>query len=281
MITTLLLSTAVLAASPLDPLVEQGEALWASGDFAASNAALDKRMAAAPSDAEAIWRRARNIYSEGELLSEKGAPASERLAMYETMDTLVTGGLEKNPGHGALLHWHGTAMGRKATAKGVLSSLFMADDIEDAWMGAANAGYTYRSANNTSSLPGDVYFALGQFYRLCPDWAVVKLLTGTKGDIDKSISWLRKGVQDSPQRLEVQKELGVSLLCKAERDGESAAAAEGRKWLEKAAALPVQKKTDEVDKRQIPVILSKPDDACGYSRDGWQEVSRDAYDKQN
>ncbi len=281
MITALLFSTAVLAAPPLDPLVAQAESLWVAGDFSGSNAALDQRIAAAPSDAEAIWRRARNIYSEGEMLAEKGAPAAERLAMYEEMETLVKGGLKSNPGHGALLHWYGTAMGRKATAKGVLSSLFMADDIEDAWMGAANAGYTYRSANNTSSLPGDVYFALGQFYRLCPDWAVVKLLTGTKGDIDKSISWLRKGVQDSPQRLEVQKELGVSLLCKAERDGESAAAAEGRKWLEKAAALPVQKVTDEVDKRQIPVILSKPDAACGYSRDGWQDVSREAYDRKD
>lgn len=281
MITALLFSSVVLAGPPLDPLVEKAEALWSSGEFAAANAALDQRLAAAPGDAEAIWRRARNIYSEGELLSEQGAPAAERLAMYERMETLVKGGLEKNPGHGALLHWYGTAMGRKATAKGVLSSLFMADDIEDAWMGAANAGYTYRSANNTSSLPGDVYFALGQFYRLCPDWTVVKLLTGTKGDIDKSISWLRKGVQDSPQRLEVQKELGVSLLCKAERDGDAASASEGRKWLDKAAALPVQKKTDEVDKRQIPVILAKPTEACGYSRDGWQDVSREAYDKKN
>lgn len=281
MITALLLSSAVLAAPALDPLVEQAEALWTSSDFEASNAAIDKRLAVAPGDAEAIWRRARNMYSQGEVLSEQGASAATRIAIYEEMEALVTGGLEKNPGHGALMHWHGTAMGRKATAKGVLSSLFMADEIEDAWMGAANAGYTYRSANNTSSLPGDVYFALGQFYRLCPDWALVKLLTGTKGDIDKSVSWLRKGVQDSPQRLEVQKELGVSLLCKAERDDDAAAAAEGRRWLEKAAALPVQKKTDEIDKRQIPVILSRPAEACGYSRDGWQEVSREAYDKKN
>ncbi|MEC7946294.1 MAG: hypothetical protein VX265_01930 [Myxococcota bacterium] len=277
----MLLASAALAAPALPPLVAEGEDLWAAGDFGASNSVLDRHLVASPGDAEAIWRRARNIYSEGEMLAEQGATPAERILMYEKMEQLVTVGLDKNPGHGALLHWYGTAMGRKATAKGVLSSLFMADDIEDAWMKAANAGYTYRASNDTSSLPGDVYFALGQFYRLCPDWTVVKLLTGTKGDIDKSISWLRKAVQDSPQRIEVQKELGVSLLCKAHRDGDAASASEGRRWLNKAAALPVQKKTDEVDKRQIPVILARPMEACGYSRDGWQDVSREAYDKRN
>ena len=281
MLSVLFYSSFAFAAPTLDPLVVEAEAEWIAGRFDASNARLDQRLAVAPDDAEALWRRARNIYSEGEMLAEQGVPVAERLAMYAEMEALMARGLAKHPGHGGLLHWYGTAMGRKATAQGVLSSLFMADDIEEAWLGAAKAGYNYRAANDTSSIPGDVYFALGQFYRLCPDWMVVKLLTGTKGDIDASIQWLRKAVQDSPRRLEVQKELGVSLLCKAERDGDAAAATEGRRWLEKAAALPVQKSTDEVDKRQIPVILSRTDDACGYSRDGWQDVSRESYDRQN
>lgn len=281
MLTALLLTPLALAAPALDPLVVEAESEWAAGRFDVSNARLDRRLAAAPDDVEALWRKARNIYSEGEMLAEKGVSAEKRLEMYAEMESLMLRGLQQHPGHGALLHWYGTAMGRKATAQGVLSSLFMADDIEEAWLGAAGAGYVYRAANDTSSLPGDVYFALGQFYRLCPDWMVVKLLTGTKGDIDASIDWLRKGVADSPRRLEVQKELGVSLLCKAEREDDAAAAAEGRRWLQKAAALPVQKTTDEVDKRQIPLILSRPADACGYSRDGWQDVSREAYDRQN
>ena len=71
------------------------------------------------------------------------------------------------------------------------------------------------------------------------------------------------------------------ILVKAHRDGDAASASEGRRWLNKAAALPVQKKTDEVDKRQIPVIRARPMEACGYSRDGWQDVSREAYDKRN
>ena len=51
-------------------------------------------------------------------------------------------------------------------------------------------------------------------------------------------------------------------------------------WLGKAAAMPSVKRTDTIDKEQIPVILQREADACGYSRDGWEDLSRDAYDKQ-
>jgi hypothetical protein len=268
-----------LAAPPLDPLVVQAEDAWAVDDLDRSNLLLEQRLAQDPNDVEAVWRKARNVYSHGELLAQQGASAEERIAMYVEMEGEMAGALKVAPDHGGVLHWTATMMGRRATAQGVFQSLFLADDLERTWLKASNSSYRYRSAENTSSLPGDVYFALGQFYRLCPDWMLVKMLTGTRGDIDKSISWLRKGVKDSPTRPEVQKELGVSLLCKAERHDDNAAAQEGREWLLRATKLPVQKATDEVDRLQIPVILQRPKEACGYSRDGWQDVSRDAYEK--
>ena len=33
-----------------------------------------------------------------------------------------------------------------------------------------------------------------------------------------------------------------------------------------------KKKTDELDLAQIPIILQRADEACGYSRDGWQDL---------
>jgi tetratricopeptide (TPR) repeat protein len=270
---------AAAAAADLHPLVAEAEQAWSDDEMDRSIALLDQRLAEDPDDIEAAWRKARSLYSKGERMAEAGAPVAQRIAMYEEMERTVAGPLAKNPNHGALLHWKGTAMGRKATAKGVLSSLFMADDIEGAWLAASKSDYRYRSADDTSSMPGDVYFALGQFYRLCPDWTLVKVLTGTKGDIDQSVSWLRKAVQDSPTRLEVQKELGVSLMCKGQRDDDPAATAEGRQWLQKAMGLSPRKGVEEIDKRQIPVILEGKNDVCGYSRDGWQDVSRESYDK--
>ncbi len=266
-------------AAALTPSVETCETEWRAGNYDASIAACTEALHKDPKNIEALWRKARSIYSKGEILASQGATASIRIRMYSEVTALGEAILAIDPSHGLGLHWKGAGLGRTATAKGVLSSLFMADDIEDAWLAAIEDDYRYRAVDATSSFPADTYYALGQYYRLLPDSSLVKLLTGTRGDIDRAISWLRKGVADSPQRIEMLKELGVSLLCKAEREGNAEAREEGLQWLAKAEKLPNAKGTDPVDKAQIPVIRARPDDACGYSRDGWQDVSSEAVNK--
>ncbi len=279
-IVALSLFTPPALAADLDPLVQQCEDQWVAGQYEASIASCEARLKADPKDIEALWRKARSIYGKGEIMANQGASAATRIQMYGEVVALGERILAIQPGHGEGLHWYGTGLGRTATAKGVLSSLFMADDIEGAWLGATKSSYRYRAVDGSSSFPADSYYALGQFYRLCPDSSIVKLLTGTRGDIDKSVQWLRKAVADTPNRPEFAKELGVSLLCKAERDDDSAALAEGRQWLQKSLAMPGDKPTDKLDKQQIPVILSRADEACGYSRDGWQDVSEESLKKQ-
>lgn len=269
-------------AAELHPDVATAEAAFVANDLDASDAALKKRLAADPNDVEALWRQARNLYQRGELMAQTGAPASQRLALYQEAERIAKRIQAIDPAHPQGWFWQGTALGRIATAQGIMSSLFMADDIEALWLKASRMkGYEYRSSTDSSSFPGDVYFALGQFYRLCPDSMLVKMIAGTKGDIDESVRWLRKGVAYSPTRPEMAKELGVSLLCKASRDDDATALAEGKKWLVKAKGMPVQKSTDEIDRKQIPMILTKADDACGYSRDGWQDLSKEAMDQAN
>jgi tetratricopeptide (TPR) repeat protein len=264
----------------LHPDVLEAELAFVDNDLDKSDAALNRRIAQNPDDVEALWRQARNLYQRGELLAQGGATPEQRMKMYREAQAKCKRIQTLDPAHPQGWFWEGTALGRIATAQGIMSSLFMADDIEDLWLKSSEMkGYEYRSSNDSASFPGDVYFALGQFYRLCPDWTLVKMLIGTKGDIDESIRWHRKGVAFSPSRPEMAKELGVSLLCKASRDDDAGAMAEGKKWLAKAKAMPSQKTTDDIDKKQIPVILSKADDACTYSRDGWQEVSMEAYER--
>ncbi|HCH63214.1 MAG TPA: hypothetical protein DFR83_10445 [Deltaproteobacteria bacterium] len=277
-----LASTTGTAASAVElhPDVLEAEKAFVANDLDASDAALRRRLAQDPNDVEAIWRQARNLYQRGEILAQSGATPEQRMKMYREAQLKSQRIQELDPSHPQGWFWEGTALGRIATAQGVLQSLFIADDIEALWLKTTKmTGYEYRSSNDGASFPGDVYFALGQFYRLCPDWTIVKMFIGTKGDIDESIRWHRKGVAFSPSRPEMAKELGVSLLCKANRESDASAMAEGKKWLNKALAMPSQKTTDDIDKGQIPIILSRADDACGYSRDGWQEVSREAYDR--
>ena len=104
-------------------------------------------------------------------------------------------------------------------------------------------------------------------------------IAGTRGDIDKSVKYFRLMVEDDSTRLEGLKELGVALLCKGYKQDDEAAKVEGRQWLNKAYALPASYPTDVVDHKQIPIILQRESEACGYSRDGWEDLSEGAYKK--
>lgn len=274
----MLLTVWMALAATLAPEVQKGEDQFANGDPLGSVATLEAYVATHPDDPEALWRLARALYEKGELLAGK-VPDGQRLPIYERVQELSRHAQQVAPDDGQGYLWDGVGMGRVATAKGILSQLFTADDIEKLWLRALQTPTRYASSSGNSTFPGDVYNALGQFYRLCPDWAAMKWISGTRGDIDKSVEYNRKLVAQEPQRIEALKELGVSLLCKAEKQDDEAARAEGRGWLNKALALPARFPTEKIDHQQIPVILSREADACGYSRDGWEDTSEAAYKK--
>lgn len=262
----------------LAPEVERAEAQFASGDAAASAATLEPYVAAHPDDVEALWRLARALYEKAEIMAQS-VPDAQRLPMYERVQQLARRVQALDPQHGQGYLWEGVGLGRIATAKGILSQLFTADDIERLWLKALTTPTRYASMSGNSTFPGDVWYALGQFYRLCPDWAAMKWIAGTRGDIDRSIDYLRKVVAAEPHRIEALKELGVSLLCKAEKQDDEAARIEGRLWLQKALQEPARFPTERIDHQQIPVILSREREACGYSRDGWEDLSESSYRK--
>ena len=227
---------------------------------------------------EALWRLSRALYEKGEVLAQS-VPDSQRMPLYERAGELAVRVEQLDPQNGMGYLWHGAAIAREATARGILASLFSADDVERLWLKALTTKTTYRMDSGISSFPGDVYNGLGQFYRLVPDWSAVEWIAGTKGDIDKSVYYFRLMVKDDPKRLEGVKELGVALLCKGYKQDDDAAKAEGRMWLNKARQMPASYPTDVIDSKQIPVILSRESEACGYSRDGWEDTSEKAYKK--
>lgn len=264
------------AAWALAPEVERAEQQFANGDPLGCVATLEPYVAAHPDDPEALWRLARALYEKGELMSQSSTDA-QRLPIYAKVQELSKRAQQLAPNDGQGYLWEGVALGRIATSKGILSQLTTADDIEKLWLRALQTPTRYASATGNSTFPGDVYNALGQFYRLCPDWTLMKWISGTKGDIDLSVTYNRKLVTAEPQRIEALKELGVALLCKGYKQDDEAAKAEGRDWLRKAEAIPARFPTEKIDHTQIPLILQKEADACGYSRDGWEDTSEGAY----
>jgi tetratricopeptide (TPR) repeat protein len=269
---------AVGLAFALAPEVEESERLANSGDLEGTIRVLEAYIAVHPDDPEALWRISRALYEQGELLAQS-VPDKQRLPIYARARTYAQTVQKLDPDSGFGYLWEGVAMGRIATASGILSQLSTADDIERLWLTALGKKTTYRMESGISSFPGDVYNALGQFYRLCPDWLAMEWISGTRGDIDKSVKYFRMMVEDDPHRLEALKELGVALICKGNKQKDTGAKAEGRVWLAKAYELPYSYPTDRIDHFQIPVILEREKDACGYSRDGWEDVSEAAYKK--
>lgn len=265
-------------AQALCPEVQKAEDLGNAGDLDGVVSALEAHVVAHPDDVEGLWRLSRALYEKGEVLAQTVSD-SQRLPIYERAGELARKVQALDPQNGQGYLWEGAAIARVATAKGVLASLFLADDVEKLWLKALTTNTKYRMANGISSFPGDVYNGLGQLYRLVPDWKAVEWIAGTRGDIDKSVHYFRLMVADDPQRLEGVKELGVALLCKGYKQDDEAAKVEGRMWLGKARQLPASYPTDVIDVGQIPHILARESEACGYSRDGWEDTSEKAYTK--
>ncbi len=260
----------------LAPEIEESERLANAGDLPGVLRVLEAYTSTHPDDPEGLWRLSRALYENGEVLAQS-VPDKQRLAIYERARKIAHRVQELDPDNGQGYLWEGVAMGRIATASGILSQLSTADDIEKLWLKALTKPTRYRMESGISSFPGDVYNALGQFYRLCPDWKMMEWISGTRGDIDKSVKYFRMMVADDPKRPEGLKELGVALLCKGYKQEDEGAKAEGRKWLKEAYAMPYSYPTDVIDHHQIPVILKRESEACGYSRDGWEDTSQEAY----
>jgi len=247
------------------------EQLYGAGKNEEGLATARQRIAANPDDADAYWLAVRFMYEIGELMQD--ASTSEKIAHYTEMGALANKGLELRPDDPHLRFARGLASARLGTTKGVLSSLFLARSVEGDWLFAANSGFQYASLESKEVLPADVYQALGVFYRLVPDWWVVQVVAGTRGDLDKSHDYLQKAAASRPN-IPILKELGVTQLCLFTKNDDQAMHDKGQANLDKALAMPPQNEKHRIDHKHIKMLKADPKMACEYSRDGQQDLDK-------
>lgn len=237
------------------------------------------RLAAAkaPQNPKVYWKHAFANYTLGELL-----PAEEkakRTALYEEMISLTERCLKLTKKEAGCWHFWAVGQGRLATTKGIVSSMMVASDLEAAWKKAIALKPQDVHVWGDPLLPG-IEYALAVFYRLVPDMWIVKTMIGTRGDKPQSVALMRKAVAAQPYRLEVQKELGVSLVCLGLAKDDKKALEEGRALFQRILAGEFDREdvraTDPIDKRHVADMLKRPELACKYSRDGYQEVDVEA-----
>ncbi|HUT53061.1 MAG TPA: hypothetical protein VM658_06695 [bacterium] len=260
-------------------VIAQAQALSDQEKFEESNQLLMDLAKQDPDHPDVYWKIAENYYDLGERINIEN-DKDKKLSMYKQCEAWAKKGYDKNPGLADNAFWMAVGMSQQAQTNGIavtlLSDRTLARRIEDFYLKSSQAKeYHYRTKN--ADTISSAYFALGQFYRKVPDFFIVKILMGTKGDINLSVTNCQKAVEMYPKNVEYNKELGVSLLCRGEKDDNDADTAEGKKWLQKAMALPAENALDRIDQSDSKKLLADPSLACGYGRVQQEEVSEDAF----
>jgi tetratricopeptide (TPR) repeat protein len=255
------------------------ELLYDQGKMDEGLQAAKSLLAQDPDDLDLYWHVARFMFEVGERF-ERTDKSINKVAYYEEMIAVLEKGLQKDPSNAHLLFGYGIAKGRLGTTRGVLSSLFMAKDVESAWLKAGKSDYTYASLSGQEQLPCDVWLCLGIFYRLVPDSFIVEMLGGTRGSLDKSLANLERANACSPNRILLMKELAATQLCVGEKKNDDAMLQAGRATLLKARSLPVDSATDQTDHRHVEMLLADTKLGCGYSRVGQQDLDEEKLEAQ-
>lgn len=254
------------------------EILYYEGRFDEGLAEVERRLAADPSDKDLYWMKARFIFEIGERFDRKDT-SIDKVAYYEGMLATVEKGLALAPGDPHLRFARGIAMGRLGTTRGILSSLFMAKTVEQDWLSVAeHPTFRYASLGGHELLPCDAYHSLGIYYRLVPDWWIVQVLAGTRGDLNKALSWNQKSVKCKPDEVQNWKELGATQLCLGTR-GDAAMLEAGKASLRHALTLKAHNERARIDLDHCRKMIDDPSLACEYSRDGQQDLDESKLQK--
>ena len=196
------------------------------------------------------------------------------------MVRIAEAGIRMAPDKGECHFMRGLANARMATTKGILSQLFTAKQIESDWLLSVNRKSAYTTPKG-ENLQASSCVALGVFYRLCPQFFLIRWLFGINGDFNKAVTYCQKAHELDSTRIEIVKELGVALITRGLHAKKESDVEEGKKYLRLVPTLPLRLQTDQIDIAHSKMLLGDISLCPGYSRDEQQDVSEYAYKKMN
>jgi len=256
-------------------VIKKAEQLRDEEKFQESNELLVALAERNPEHPDVYWKISQNYYDIGERIDIE-EDRDKKLEMYVEAEEWAKKGYEKDPDLADNAFWMAVGMSQQAQTKGIartlLSDRTLARRIEEYYLKSTEAK-NFHYKDEDSDTIASAHFALGQFYRKIPDSFFVGLLMGTRGDMDKAVEHARKAVQMYPHNVEFNKELGVALLCRGQREKNQKDTDEAKKWLEKTMELPAKDKLDRIDQEDAKKLLEDPSLACGYGRVQQEEVS--------
>jgi hypothetical protein len=174
----------------------------------------------------------------------------------------------------------GVNLGKIASIKGIFASLKNAKMVEKLWTEVTESPYNHQLSER-SSLQGASRYALGLFYRLVPDFMLMKWLFGTKGDIEKSVAYHRENLAFDEPNVCSRTMLGVALVCSGDSDFSSKNGQEGLGQLKAAKSYPVTSALFASCAKDLDRLIADPKMSCGYETTRQQETSEEDFKKQN
>ncbi len=202
-----------------------------------------------------------------------------KIDAYNKMIAIANDGIKCAPEKGECYFMRGLANARMSTTKGILSQLFTAKQIEEDWLVAVSRTSDYVTQHG-ENLQASANIALGVYYRLCPSFFLLKWTFGISGDLDKAAAYCKRAYELDSTRIEIVKEYGVALITRGLDKENNDDIAAGKALLQKVSALPIRLNTDTIDIQHSKMLLNDISLCPGYSRDEQQEISEEAYKKE-
>ena len=222
----------------------------------------------APEEPHTYWRIARDYAWLAEL-----APPSDtkKRARYGNLAMAwADRGLQIDPRCGECCFYKYAGMGRVAISHGILSSMGWLKQISQTLDHCMEIPPAFAQEPWNPEL-GNFYYAAATFYRLLPDSRMLEISTGIRGNPHRSLDLSRRAVALVDQRIDYNVGLAASLLCVGNEDDREELVSEGRAVLKRVQGLPDLMPTDPLDRRAARRMLEKPESACDYSRDAWND----------
>jgi len=248
----------------------EGLRLENRGQLLESSGRYERIAQALPTSATIRWRLARNHWRHGESLPTRDKRG--RLHFFGLSKRWAEDGIAVDDSCGECMFWKAAGLGRLATTGGVIEAAGSASTIAKLIERAIELKPTHQDGPRNVTL-ANLYYAGAGFYRVVPDWWWLPMLIGVRGDRQRALDYIDQAIEITYNRIDYHIERGAVLLCMGTKEGEPARVEQGRAVLREALTIEEFLETDTFDRDHARTLMQDPSKGCGYSRDGWIDLS--------
>ena len=178
--------------------------------------------------------------------------------------------------------YYGAGIGKIGTVDGIFASLKFGEQVHDLWTSVLNSKYnhTYYMGGNLQSV---ARYGLGIYYRVVPDFFLIRWIFGISGDIDKSVKYHQEaialgGANPSPcYRLM----LTASLLCRSGGEANKNDTKQAFNIIKNQIQTSNPKSdNDKICMKDSSKLLKNPKNGCGYTMAKQQELDEEKFKEQ-